>query len=75
MAKKKQRRSYGIGRKFRRGRLWWVPVYDGSGGEIRRPTHSTKESDADELLGRLLRERSRGELVSINSSSNYTLAT
>jgi hypothetical protein len=63
MAKKKQRRSYGIGRKFRRGRMWW----DGSGGEIRRSTRSNKEADADDLLGQLLRERSRGDLVTINS--------
>jgi integrase len=73
MAKQRRRRSYGIGRKFRRGKIWWVAVYDGSGNEIRRSTKSTEEHDADDLLGQLLRERSRGELVAINSKAALTI--
>ncbi len=73
MARKKRQRSYGIGRKFRRGAIWWVAVYNGSGEEIRRSTNSNKEADADDLLGRLLRERSRGELVGINSAAAFTI--
>ena len=73
MAKKKPQRSYGIGRKFLRGSTWWVAVYDGSGNEIRRSSGSDVECAADDLLGRLLRERSRGDLVAINSPNSYTL--
>lgn len=72
MAKQRKRRSYGIGRKFQRGNIWWAAVYDGSGKEIRRSAKSTNESDADDLLGQMLRERSRGELIAIDSPS-FTL--
>ncbi len=68
-----RRRSYGIGRKFKRGSTWWVAIYDGAGNQIRKSTGSENESAANELLGRLLRERSRGELAAINSQSAYTL--
>lgn len=73
MAKQHKRRSYGIGRKFRRGKIWWVAVYDGSGKEIRKSSRSEEERDADDLLGRMLRERSRGELVAIDSSAALTI--
>ena len=72
--KQKRRRSYGIGRKYMRGSIWWVAIYDGLGNQIRESTNSTKESDADDLLGQKLRERSRGELVPIDASDGFTTA-
>lgn len=65
-----KKRRYGIGRKFLRGKIWWIAIYDGEGLEIRFSTKSKKESDADDLLGQKLRERSRGELVSIDSTGS-----
>src|SRR5690242_16976280 len=73
MARAKKRRSYGIGRKFKRGEIWWVSVYDGSGNEIRKSSKSNDERAADELLGQMLRERSRGELVAIDSPAAVTI--
>jgi integrase len=70
---KARRRGYGIGSKWRRGRIWWVKVFDGRGKPIRKSTGSQHEADADDLLGQLLRERSRGELATIHSSSALNL--
>lgn len=70
---KARRRGYGIGSKWRRGRIWWVKVFDGKGKPIRKSTGSQHEADADDLLGQLLRERSRGELAGIASSGVLNL--
>jgi integrase len=73
--KHKARKSYGLGRKFLRGSIWWVAIYDGSNNEIRLSTKSKREADADDLLGQKLRERSRGELVSSSAPvSKLTVA-
>lgn len=71
MTRQKQKRSssYGIGREFLRGSTWWVALNDGAGHEIRVSTRSTKESDADDLLGQKLQVRSRGELGPLSASS------
>jgi integrase len=71
---KLKRKVYGIGSKWRRGRIWWVKVFDGNGKAIRRSTGSTNEADADDLLGKLLRERSRGDLAHVESSSAINIA-
>jgi len=51
-----------------------VKVFDGKGKPIRRSTRSSNEADADDLLGQLLRERSRGDLGNIGSSSAINIA-
>jgi integrase len=71
---KPRRKVYGIGSKWRRGRIWWVKVFDGNGKPIRRSTGSTNEADADDLLGQLLRERSRGDLAHFELSSTINIA-
>lgn len=71
---KSRRGAYGIGSKWRRGRIWWVKVFDGKGKPIRRSTGSCNEADADDLLGQLLRERSRGELAIVGSSGAINIA-
>jgi integrase len=77
MAKKetKRRRAYGVGTKYRRGKVWWVKVFDGHGAPIRKSTKSESEAAADDLLGQLLRERSRGELVGIDSPAAMNLGS
>jgi len=72
-ASKARRRRYGIGSKWRRGRIWWVKVFDGRGKPIRKSTGSQHEADADDLLGQLLRERSRGELAAIDAAGPLNL--
>jgi integrase len=65
---RKKRRSYGVGRIFQRGPIWWASVYV-NGKEHRESSKSKEKSDAEELLGRLLRERSRGELADKQATS------
>jgi hypothetical protein len=60
---------YGIGSKWRRGRIWWVKIFDGRGKPIRKSTRSQNEADADDMLGQLLRERALGELGTVGSSN------
>jgi len=68
-----RRHTYGIGSKWRRGRIWWVKVFNGRGKPIRKSTRSQNEADADDLLGQLLRERARGELGAYGSSSAFNI--
>jgi integrase len=70
---KKRGSTYGLGTKYQRGKIWWVKIYNGKNVPIRKSTKSENEADADDLLGQMLRERSRGELVAIDSSHAYTL--
>jgi hypothetical protein len=65
---------YGIGSKWRRGRIWWVKIFDGRGKPIRKSTRSENEADADDMLGQLLRERARGELGTFGSSAALNLS-
>ena len=71
---KPRRRAYGIGSKWRRGRIWWVKVFDYKGKPIRRSTGSSNEADADDLLGQLLRERPCGDLATVGSSGAINIA-
>lgn len=66
------KRAYGVGRKFKRGKVWWVAVYNGFGSEIRESTHSRKECDADEKLEQMVAGR-LGEDVEPPSPSLPTL--
>lgn len=70
---KTRRRNYGVGSKWRRGRIWWVKVFNGRGKPIRKSTRSENEADADDLLGQLLRERARGELGTYGSSNAFNI--
>jgi len=66
---RRKKRHYGDGRKYQRGRIWWVafPVGDGS-PEIRRTTNSPLEKDADILIAELMRQRALGELSDVRRS-------
>src|SRR5215468_4476561 len=60
-AERKQRLR-GMGRWFKRGRLWWIAYYY-RGKEQREPTGSERESDAKKLLKKRLGEIGRGRLI------------
>ena len=57
-----RRRLRGMGRTYKRGRLWWIAYYY-RGEEIREPTGSERESDANKLLKKRLGEIGRGRLI------------
>jgi integrase len=58
----RRRRQRGMGRPFKRGRLWWIAYYY-RGEEQREPTGSERESDAINLLKKRLGEIGRGRLI------------
>jgi len=58
----RRRRLRGMGRHFKRGRLWWIAYYY-RGEEKREPTGSERESDAKNLLKKRLGEIGRGRLI------------
>jgi integrase len=55
-------RSRGLGRVFRRGRVWWIQ-YSFRGHQHRESTHSTNRAKAVSLLKRRLAEMGQGRLV------------
>jgi hypothetical protein len=61
-----QKRPYGVGRKFKRGKVWWVAVYDGRGNERRESCYSRNEREADEKLKKLLAERPSDDIVPVD---------
>jgi integrase len=58
----RRRRLRGMGRHFKRGRLWWIAYYY-RGEEKREPVGSERESDATNLLKKRLGEIGRGRLI------------
>src|SRR5262245_36231600 len=58
----RRRRLRGMGRHFKRGRLWWIAYYY-RGEEKREPTGSERESDAKNLLKKRLGEIGRGRFI------------
>ena len=73
MAKRKakqKRGAYGDGSISLRGTIYWVKLPMGKGKKpLRRSSESENREDALALLAQLRRERTRGELVSIDSPS------
>jgi integrase len=58
----RRHRLRGMGRTYQRGRLWWIAYYY-HGEELREPTGSERESDANKLLKKRLGEIGRGRLI------------
>jgi hypothetical protein len=71
VARKKHKRSYGLGRVFQRGKIWWAEVYDGEGHKLRRSSKSENREDAVNTIAAMIRGRSRGELVAIDTPATY----
>ena len=59
------KRSYGQGRVFLNGNLWWIS-YCVNGKECRESSRSTSETEARKLLRRRLTEKDEGKLIIIN---------
>ncbi|MGE0685033.1 MAG: tyrosine-type recombinase/integrase [Candidatus Binatia bacterium] len=55
MAEKNRSRTYGMGRIYQRGRIWWVRYYR-NGQEFNKSSRSEKEADAKRLLKKRMGE-------------------
>jgi hypothetical protein len=54
--------TYGMGRIYQRGRIWWVRYYH-NGQEFNESSQSEKEADAKKLLKKRLGEIALGRFV------------